>query len=87
MTLSNTLIVGGTSLPNSCLLQRLTVPQNFDLHFHKNLLIMPRGFNQQQNTPATHSKFTNVAAWRQGRAQRKQNCQSGHDGVVKRRRT
>jgi len=28
---------------------------------------MSRGYNQQQDTRATHSKFTTVAAWRQGR--------------------
>jgi hypothetical protein len=64
---SNTLTVDITSLPKSCPLQHLNAPQIFHLHFRKNLHIMSRGYNQQQNTRETHSKFTTVAAWRLGR--------------------
>jgi hypothetical protein len=84
---SKTLIVDGTSLPNTCPLQRLTVPQVFDLHFHNKLPVMSRGYNQQQNTREDHSKFTTVAAWPQGRSTTQKKSHSGHDGVVKRRRT
>jgi len=65
---SNTLFVDFTSLPNSCQLERLNVPQIFDLHFHKNFPIMSRGYNQRQITRATHSKITTVAVCRQGRS-------------------